>query len=155
MRGGFLFRVILGVALVAGIIALGAGVYQAGFAAGTASDGAVVAVPPGVYGYGWGWHFGFGIFGFLGFLFFFFLLFGLFRAIAWDGRGWRGGPGGYGRGYRGPGMGPGGDPADRERWNATRNAWLEDWHRQAHGDAPVEGPGGSDAERGTSGSSGR
>jgi hypothetical protein len=131
--------VVLGVALVVGVIALGVGVYQAGYAAGLATDGGTV-IPPVAYGYGWGWHGGFGIFGFLGFLLFLFLLFSLFRAMAWGGRGWRG-PGGYRPG--GPWNGPGaGADADAARWGGARREAFEAWHRQAHeSDAHAAGAG--------------
>jgi hypothetical protein len=156
MRGRFLFQVILGVVLVGGIIALGGGLYQAGYVAGAAAQGAASgAVPPIAYGYGWGWHGGFGIFGFLGFFLFLFLLFGLFRVIAWGGRGWRGGPGGYGpRGPWGAGYGPDHDHPGRERWQAAGQAWFDDWHRRAHEAEPGSNPE-RPADAGTSGAAGR
>ena len=123
MRWSDAFRVVLGVALVVGIVALGGWVYQAGFAAGVASE--IAGAPSG----------GFGIFGFLFFLFFLFVLFGLFRAAiggrrGWGGRGWYGpgygrggyGPGGYGPG--GPRFGPGHDHPGRES--------FDEWHRRMH-----------------------
>ena len=80
MNWGFFTRVVLGIALVVGVFALGAGVYQAGFTAGVATEGTVAVAPAPVYaGYGWGVHWGFPFFGFFGFLLFLFLLFGLFR----------------------------------------------------------------------------
>ena len=48
MNWGFFARVVLGIALVVGVIALGAGIYQAGFTAGVATEGNV-AVAPAVY----------------------------------------------------------------------------------------------------------
>jgi hypothetical protein len=140
MRSRFIVQLVLGIALVAGVVALGVGVYQAGFAAGLASEGGAVVTPPLGYGYGWGWHGGFGIFGFLGFFLFLFLLFGLFRALAWSGRGWRGGPAGYGRGPWGPGHGPGHDHPGTERWRAAGQDWFDEWHRRAHEGAPEGRP---------------
>ena len=130
MRWGFLARVILGIALVVGVIALGASVYQAGFTAGVATEGTGSAAP--VYGYGFGWHGGFGFFGFFGFLLLLFLLFALFRAIAWGGpRRWGGG---WGPG-RGPGYGPRGPGHEHGRfgpWEDRAREAFDDWHRQAH-----------------------
>lgn len=128
MGWGFLGRVVLGIALVTGVIALGAWVYQAGFAAGVATEGVVDGTP--AIGYGFGWHGGFGIFGFLGFLLFLFLLIGLLRALTWRGpRGWGGrgwGPG-YGRRSAGDhehhGFGP---------WESRAHEAFDDWHRRAH-----------------------
>ena len=140
MNWGFFTRVVLGIALVVGVVALGAGVYQAGFTAGVATEGTVAVAPAPVYaGYGWGVHWGFPFFGFFGFLLFLFLLFGLFRLIFWGGRG-------RGRGYGyGPGWGYG--PRDRDqvpggsgdggrsggdRWDGRAHSVFDEWHRQAH-----------------------
>jgi hypothetical protein len=146
MGWGFFGRVVLGIALVVGVISLGAGVYQAGFVAGVATEGNV-AVAPAV-GYGFGWHGGFGLFGFLGFFVFLFLLFGLFRALAWRGpRAWGG------RGW-GPGYGPGSERGPRGDhghgrfgpWEGRAQEAFDDWHRRAH---EPEGPTepGPDAPR--------
>jgi hypothetical protein len=156
MRWRFIGQVVLGIALVVGILALGAGVYQAGFAAGVATEGGAVVAPPIGYGpgYGWGWHGGFGIFGFLGFFLFLFLLFALFRALAWGGRGWRG-PGGYGRGPWGSGYGQGHDHPGHEGWRAAGQDWFDEWHRRAHQAGLEGGPGQGSGETGTPGSSDR
>jgi hypothetical protein len=148
MRWGYFARVVLGIALVVGVIGLGAGIYQAGFTAGVATEGNVTLAPAYAAGYGYGWHGGFGIFGFLGFLLFLFLLFGLIRALAWGGRGMgrRGyGPGwGPGHGYgrwadpdhdHGPeGSGPGGARGRRGfgPWEGPAREAFDDWHRRAH-----------------------
>jgi hypothetical protein len=134
MRWGFLARVLLGVALVVGVIALGTGIYQAGFSAGAATEGTATPVPAYGYGYGWGWHGGFGFFGFFGFLLFLFVLFALIRAIAW------GGPGRWGRRGWGPGYGRGYGPrggSDHEHgrfgpWEGRAQEAFDDSHRQAH-----------------------
>ena len=121
MSGGF-FRALAGLALIAVLVAIGVGVYDAGVSNGIAQQGAAVAsgapavVYPGPYYGHWGWGpgFGFGFFGIFFWILGIFLIFGLIRAAfgGW-GRG-RGGWGGhYGR-YGGP----------REH--------FEDWHRQAH-----------------------
>jgi len=116
MNGRFVVRLLLVLALVAGLAILGAGVYQAGFAAGLVAAEAAV---PGVVAYpAWGWGPGFGIFGLLGFLLFLFLFFGLVRAAFF-------GFGGRGRG----GHGPGG--WGHAHWGPPRDA-FEDWHRRAH-----------------------
>jgi hypothetical protein len=128
MGWGFLGRVVLGIALVVGVIALGTGIYQAGFVAGVATEGSVNVAP--AVGYGFGWHGGFGIFGFLGFFLFLFLLFGIVRALTWRGpRGWGG------RGW-GPGDGPG-HRGDHERgrfgpWEGRAHEAFDVWHRRAH-----------------------
>ena len=112
MNWGFFTRVLLGIALVVGVLAIGAGVYQAGFTAGVATEGAVAVAPApasAYAGYGWGVHWGFPFFGFFGFLLFLFLLVGLFRLIFWGGRGRRRG---YGYGP-GPGWGYGGRDQDQ------------------------------------------
>ena len=148
MNWGFFTRVLLGIALVVGVLAVGAGVYQAGFTAGVATEGAVAVAPApaAVYaGYGWGVHWGFPFFGFFGFLLFLFLLFGLFRVIFWGGRG-RGRGYGYGPGpswgyggrdqdqgtSRTPGTTPNGGRGAPAPWEARSHSVFDEWHRQAH-----------------------
>ena len=143
MNWGFFTRVLLGIALVVGVVALGAGIYQAGFTAGVATEGAVAVAPAPVYaGYAWGSHWGFPFFGFFGFLLFLFLLFGLFRVIFWGGRG-RGRGYGYGPGwgYGGRDRGPGPDAPDApgnggrggySAWDGRAHGVFDEWHRQAH-----------------------
>src|SRR4029077_8184607 len=93
MRRGFGF---LWVALTGILLAIvGTIAYQAGWAAGAATQLPAGAAATAPYYY-YGPHFdGFGFFGFLFFLFFLFLLFGLFRALRF-GRGWGYGGGGWG-----------------------------------------------------------
>src|SRR5260370_13207024 len=110
MRRGFGF---LWVALTGILLAIvGTVAYQAGWAAGAATQlpaGAAAAAAPYYY---YGPHDGFGFFGFFWFLFFLFLLFVLFRALRF-GRGWGYGGGGWGyKGYRG-GDRRGGPPPHR------------------------------------------
>src|SRR5260370_18375621 len=106
MRRGFGF---LWVALTGILLAIvGTVAYQAGWAAGAATQlpaGAAAAAAPYYY---YGPHDGFGFFGFFWFLFILFLLFVLFR-IARFGRGWGYGGWGYRGGYGGHGYGGGGD----------------------------------------------
>src|SRR5260370_20241598 len=91
MRRGFGF---LWVALTGILLAIvGTVAYQAGWAAGAATQLPAGAAAAGPYYYGP--HDGFGFFGFFWFLFFLFLLFVLVRALRF-GRGW---------GYRGCGVG--------------------------------------------------
>src|SRR6266851_435089 len=113
MRRGFGF---LWVALTGILLAIvGTIAYEAGWAAGAATQlpaGAAAAAAPYYY---YGPHFvGFGFFGFLFFLFFLFLLFGLFRALRFGrGCGYGGGKGGV-------------PPAIDER--------MQEWHKRAHGE---------------------
>ena len=161
MNWGFFARVVLGIALVVGVIALGAGVYQAGFTAGVATEGNVAVAPVYAAGY-YGWHGGLGIFGFLGFLLFLFLLFGLFRAIAWGGRGRRGfGPGwgrGYGYGpYGGHDHGPDAPGGPRGRrgvgpWAGPAHDAFDEWHRRAH--EPTTSSSGSTGSTAAGGAAG-
>ncbi len=98
--------------LVLGLVAAVA--YQAGVAAGGA-----YGVAPHVVGLG----IGFGFFWLLPFLFILFLVFGVFRV----GRGW------YGRGSYGPrGM--------YDRGYRAVPPMFDQWHQQAHGQAPAEAP---------------
>jgi hypothetical protein len=131
MRRGFGF---LWVALTGILLAIvGAIAYQAGWAAGAATQlpaGAPAAAPYYYYGP----HFdGFGFFGFIWFLLFLFLLFGLFRALRF-GRGWGHGGWGYRGGWGGYGYGGGKGgvpPAIDER--------MQEWHKRAHGE-PAPAP---------------
>jgi len=127
MRRGFGF---LWVAVTSILIALvGVIAYQAGWAAGAATNvanGAAAAAPyyydgPGFFGFGFFW-----------FLFILFLLFVLFR-VARFGRGWGyGGWGHRGYGYGGySGKQDGVPPAIEER--------MQEWHKRAHGE-PAPAP---------------
>ncbi len=127
---GFLWMALTGILLAA----VGTIAYQAGWAAGAATQvpaGAAAAAAPYYY---YGPHFdGFGFFGFFWFLFILFLLFVLFR-IARFGRGWGHGGWGYrgGNGGHGYGGGKGGiPPAIDER--------MQEWHQRAHGE-PAPAP---------------
>ena len=97
--------------VIVALTAVGFVAYQMGLSQGLATTVPAGAVPVAYYGYP---HWGFGL-GFLGLLFpllFFFLIFGALSAA------WRGGRGGYGRGW---GYG-------RER--------IEQLHRELHGEKP-------------------
>ena len=97
--------------VIVALTAVGLVAYQMGLSQGLATTVPAGAVPVAYYGYP---HWGFG-FGFLGLLFpllFFLLIFGALSAA------WRGGRGGYGRGW---GNG-------RER--------IEQLHRELHGEKP-------------------
>ena len=115
-------RVLATFALVAVLLAIGVGVYNAGVSAGLAETGAAVAsgAPVVYYGpyighpYGWG---GFGFFGIIFWILGIFLIFALIRAAFGFGRWGRGHDWGNHRGPGGRG-GPGG--------------YLDDWHRRAH-----------------------
>ena len=115
MSGGF-FRALAVLALVAVVVAIGVGVYNAGLTAGIAQQGAAIAsgqptvVYPGPYYGHWGWGPGFGFFGIFFWILGIFLIFGLIRAAF-----------GWGR-WRGDHHGRYGGPRD----------YLEDWHRRAH-----------------------
>ncbi len=152
------FRILLAVAVIAGVVAVGALSYRAGVMQGLAQSGKIefVAPPPAEGGvapwgyYGWPgfyrpWGFGpFGGFGFglLGCLFpllMLFLIFGLFRWVFWRPRFWGGGHHGpSGEGHHGP-WGKGGPPMWREGARET----FDEWHRQAHGEAPKSTEGGT------------
>src|SRR5260370_2546993 len=93
---GFLWVALTGILLAA----VGPIAYQAGWAAGAATQlpaGAAAAAPYYYYGP----HDSFGFFGFFWFLFILFLLFVLFRIVRF-GRGWGYGGWGYRGGYRRP-----------------------------------------------------
>ena len=115
MRGMVGLIVALVVALVVGV-----GAYNLGVAQGVATSGTAVAAPAVYY------HpFFFGGFGFFFPLLFFILIFLLLRGAFW---------GGWGRRYGG--QGPHGYWGDRQ-------ARLEEWHKQVHGETPRAdaGPG--------------
>jgi hypothetical protein len=125
MSGGSFGRLIAGLVLIAVLVFIGVGVYNAGVTAGLAETGSAVAsgAPvvyyPGPYvGHPWGWGGGFGFFGIFFWILGIFLIFGLIRAAFGFGR--------WGRGGRdwGNHHGPGGYGGPRQH--------LEDWHRQAH-----------------------
>jgi hypothetical protein len=151
-RSPWRFLIGIGIALV--VLSVLAGVaYQVGInvAAATipASGGTTAPVAVPYYGYH-PFGFGFGIFGFLFFLLFLFLIFGAIRAFAFGGRGrgW-GGPGRFG-GYGGP-AGSGGDHAEHWRnspWGGRAHDVFEQWHREAHGQAPGGDAPGGDAPGG-------
>jgi hypothetical protein len=123
MSGGFV-RLIAGLALIAVLVFIGVGVYNAGVTAGLAETGNAVAsgapavyYPGPYYGHPWGWG-GFGFFGIFFWILGIFLIFGLIRAAFGFGR--------WGRGGRdwSNHHGPGGYGGPRQH--------FEDWHRQAH-----------------------
>lgn len=141
------FRILLAVAVIAGVAGVSALSYRAGVMQGLAQSGKIEFVaPPPVEGGAprggapWGYyggpgfyrHWGFGPFGgpgfgFLGCLFpllILFLIFGLFRWLFWRPMFWGGG-------HHGP-WGKGLPPMWRERGREA----FDEWHRQAHGEAP-------------------
>ena len=144
MSWKIVFRVLAALALIAGVAAVGVLAYNAGVAQGLAQSGEIVLPEPGTgpvpysyYGGPFFFHrpFGFG-FGFLGCLFpllLFFLFFALLRGFLWRGPwGW----GHHGWGPRGP-CGKDIPPMWRERAHGV----FEEWHRQAHGEAPKPAEG--------------
>jgi hypothetical protein len=145
MTGRGIFGFFITLLFVGVLIAIGAGIYQAGVAQGVVDAGrfpAGAAVP--VAGYD-GYHGG--GFGFLGLLFpllFLFLLFGLIRAAFSRGRGW--GHHGYGRGY-GPGWGGGWDKGEGDGgptgWREERDRRMADLHRRLHEEDAGSEPGSS------------
>jgi hypothetical protein len=138
-------RVIAAVVLVGLLGALGVGVYQAGFVAGAATEGATVVAP---YAYGWGWGIGHGFFGFFGTLLVIFIIFGLLRAIFWRGPRWGGGWGyghhGYGRpdGFRG------------SPWEDRAREVHDEWHRRQGGETSSGTTGSAGGSSGPGGSAG-
>ena len=125
MNGRTIWRLVLGVVLVALLVGVGLQVYEVGVAQGLAQGAQTVVGQPGVaqpgvapypyYGYGPGFHgWGYG-FGFLHLLFpllFFFLIFALIRGLFWRGHyGWGG--------HRGD-------------WSGRVPPMFDDWHRRAH-----------------------
>jgi hypothetical protein len=128
------FRVIAALLLVGVLVGIGAGVYNAGVSQGLAQNVTAVAsgAPAAAYGYyypgfvgpHWGW--GFGFFGIFFWILGIFLIFGLLRAAFGWGRG--------GRHYgRWGGYGPG--PWNRPGTGDPRREMLDEWHRDAHGEA--------------------
>jgi hypothetical protein len=151
MTGRGIFGFFLTLLFVGVLIAIGAGIYQAGVAQGVIDAGRFPAgAPVPVGGYPGGYHGGFSFFGlFLGLLFLF-LIFGLIRAAFSRGRGW--GHHGYGRGYGdGPGWGgwdKGDDEGDRgpAAWREERDRRMAELHRRLHeADAGSGTPGGAGA----------
>jgi hypothetical protein len=166
MRRGSGFRFLALLVLVGLFAAVTAGAYGAGYAA-AGGTGATPWGPGLANGFYWG---GFHIFGFLFTIFALIVVFAIVRAVIWGHphRHWGDfGPGGFGPGgpgSTGQGGQPGpGNPGDwsggygwhgmyRDRWQA-RQAMLEQWHRQAHGDAAPGTPGQPGTGGPTSGSS--
>jgi len=101
-------------ALVTAAIAAGVGAlaYNAGLAANLATHGGAAVAPYPYPYYGWGWGGGFGFGWIIPFVLFVLLLSLLFRR-----RHWYGGGGRYWGGWE---------------------QHLQDWHRQAHGEAPQQ-----------------
>ena len=125
MRGNIWLRILVGVILLAGLVFLGAMVYNAGVAQGLASSSLAApngqAVPQPYYYapffHPWGFGFFWPIFPILFFLLFFLAIRGLFFA-GWRRRSWS-------RGY-----GPGG--WDREGVPPM----VKEWHRKLHEEQP-------------------
>ena len=113
-------RVFATVVLIALLVVIGIGVYNAGVTAGLAETGAAVAsgAPVVYYGpyighpYGWG---GFGFFGFLFGILVIFLIFGLIRAAF-----------GFGR------WGKNGRDWGNHHGPSGRSGYFDEWHRRAH-----------------------
>ena len=136
------FRVLGFIILAALAIGLGGAIFQSGYLAGVAADGAAPVVVNPAYGYGpgWGWGFGGGLFHILGTILFIFIFFGILSAIFGAGRrGWgHGGRGGWGRGDW--------DKGDHRRfgpWEDRAREAHDEWHRQ-------QGAGGSGTSSSTS-----
>lgn len=141
-------RVIAAIVLVGLLGALGVGVYQAGFVAGAATEGATV-VAPYAYGWGGGWGIGHGFFGFFGTLLVIIIIFGLLRAIFWRGPRWGGGWG-YGRHY-----GPGGPDGFRgSPWEDRAREVHDEWHRRQGGEGSTGSSGSAGGSSGSGGSTG-
>jgi hypothetical protein len=131
------FRVLGAIVLAILAVALGGVIFQTGYLAGLAADGAApVVVGPG-YGYGWhGWGFGpaGGFVGFIVFLLVFFVFIAILRAAfgagrgAWGRGGW--GPGGYGHHSSGR-LGS---------WEERAREAHDEWHRrEASGESRPSG----------------
>lgn len=122
------FRILGFIVLAVLAIGLGGVIFQSGYLAGLAVDGAAPAVVGPGYGYGWhGWGMGWvgGIVGFLVFLLVLFVFIGVLRAVF---GGW--GRGGWGRGGWGPG-GPGHHSRDRfGPWEDRAREVHDEWHRR-------------------------
>lgn len=167
-RGPWWFRTVMGLLALGLVATLAAFAYGAGY-----SDGSVGTkdAPGWFYGGAFvGWHVVGFVIGLIVFLLVLRILFGIFFGF-----GHRHGPWGYR--YYGPGPwsaspqdgSAGGPPADeaapygpfgpwRHGWRArtwdARQAYLEDWHRQAHGSvqgpqSPGGGAGGGSAQAGS------
>jgi hypothetical protein len=147
MAGRGIFGFFMTLLFVGVLIAIGAGIHEAGVAQGVIDAGrfpAGAAVP--VAGYGIGYHGGFNFLGLLFPLLFLFLLFGLIRAAFSRGRGW--GHHGDGRGYgygpgwggRDMGEGPIGGPAE---WREERDRRMSELHRRLHEEDAGPGPAAS------------
>lgn len=149
MAGRGIFGFLMTLLFVGVLIAIGAGIYEAGVAQGVIDAGrfpAGASVP--VAGYGPGYHGGFGFLGLLVPILFLFLLFGLIRAAFSRGRGW--GHHGYGRGYGwGPGWDRGDGPAEGGpgSWREERDRRMAELHRRLH-EADTGGPGADTAAGG-------
>ncbi|MEO8272839.1 MAG: hypothetical protein ABI620_02070 [Chloroflexota bacterium] len=150
MTGRGIFGFFMTLLFVGVLIAIGAGIYQAGVAQGVIDAGRFPAgAPVPVSGYGDGYHGGFGFLGLLFPLLFLFLIFGLVRAAFSRGRGW--GHPGHGRGY-GPGWGGGWDKGDGPmggpgQWREERDQRMSELHRRLHEEdgGSAAGPGGTSA----------
>ena len=148
MSGRGIVSFLFGLLVLALLVGIGAGIYQAGIAQGIVDAGRIpegAAVP--IAGYGWGFH-GFGFLGLLFPILFLFLIFGLVRAAFGRGRGW--GPGWGGRGYYGKGYGPGfGGP---DAWREERDRQISDLHRRLHEEESQSGTSSGGSGTGGSGS---
>jgi hypothetical protein len=121
---GTFIRVLAVLALIAVLVGIGAGIYNAGVSAGLAGSvvtadpsGAPVVYYPGPYvGQGWDWGPGW-IFGILFWILGIFLIFALLRAVFGWGR--------WSRGYR---------DWDKHRPNGSGGPreHFEEWHRRLH-----------------------
>jgi len=139
--------VLFGLVIVVVLAGIGVGIYDAGVQQGIAQTASVPAGTLPYAAYGYGFHGGFGFLGLLFPILFLFVIFGLVRAA------FRGGRGGWGRGYgHGYGKwGPGG-PGGPWMGGSDRETWIADWHRKLHEDAGTTPASGSGA--GPTGSSG-
>ena len=142
------FRVIGFIVLAILAVGLAGAIFQAGYLAGLAADGAAPVVVGPAYGYGWhgwGWGLGGGIVGFLVFLFVLFVFLGILRAAF----------GGWGRGGREHGgWGPGGPGHDHLRsrfgpWEDRAREAHDEWHRQAGGTTGTPGTAGPSGPSGS------
>lgn len=160
MRRGGGFRILGALVLVGSLAAVTAGAYGAGYSAaggtGPTPWGAGVA-----HGFAWG---GFHIFGFLFTVLMLVVVFAIVRAVIWGhphrhwdhfGPGDQGGPEGPGGWQGGPGWhgmhGMHGMHGDR--WH-SRQAFLDEWHRQAHSGPSQSGEPGSTGPTAGSGPAG-